>query len=130
MVRHSIEPWRLALQTALHHTTTVGLQVLAQALRTADTRLIRGVTAATDQDDDGRLVGACLLAYPGWVGDGLETHDEVDQYWQALRERVAIDLEDLQPFRALVTRWDTGPEGFAAEALAEVEAELARRPGT
>src|SRR5262245_20589735 len=55
---------------------TAGLQALAQALRENDPELLQEQT--TSGDYLGSPEGACMIAYPFWKSDGIETVVELN----------------------------------------------------
>ncbi len=68
------------------------LHALAVALQTDDCRLIQGATTSPPPLPvvlDYPLVGACALTLGGWLGEGLSTVGEAEEYFARLC--VAID---------------------------------------
>ncbi len=60
------------------------LEAVAEALRTDDKRLVQGATTCPPPLMCVRgwpCEGACITGFAGWIGDGLETVGEVEEYF-------------------------------------------------
>lgn len=73
--------WREGFAPVL---STAGLKALRNALAKDDSRLTQGSTTTPPPLQcvlDWPCEGACVVSYPGWQGEGLETVGEVEQYF-------------------------------------------------
>jgi hypothetical protein len=71
---------------------------------------------------------ACLIGYCGWVGDGLRTVGEVDDYFGRMCFAIDQAMNEQAGCRWLLEWFDSTPRSeMRAELLPEVERSLARR---
>jgi class 3 adenylate cyclase len=127
------QDWRCVLRVGvLPFADVEGLASLAEALRAGDPRLVRQATVEPLYVYREMAVARCCpLAWLHWRGRPGVTVGEVDAGWQALLTRCGEATGSVMAVSAFMDLWDAwGPDDVplpAAELLAEVEAELARR---
>src|SRR5437868_10201390 len=111
--------------------STGGLEALRQALASDDARLLQGATTTPPPlqcVQDWPVEAACALGYCGWIGDGLETVAEVEEFFA----RMCFEI-DQQMGEPAACRWflnwfdDTPREEMRRELLVEVQRTLAER---
>lgn len=128
--------WREVLAPQL---STKGLTALQDALTKDDSRLVQENTVTLDAH--GRPNHACAIGYAGWIGDGLETTVEIEDYFE--RMSAARDMPGGDGLPALsrmevgemwchkdnfLSFFDENPrKEVFAKLLPEVSRELARR---
>lgn len=132
-------PWQSAWRQLAPQLPTVGLEALAEALRTDTSELCQGTT----HEGEGHVslseaaivpdawedywaqapVACCALAYTGWKAGKATTLREVQDYFDRLKARPAS-------LRAFTSWFDyTDMDVVRPALLAEVERELGRRLG-
>ncbi len=128
-----LAPWQHAWRAAAPHISTAGLVALERALVTDDGRLMTGGTTrplpiACVQDWP--VEAACPLAFGGWIGDGLVTVGEVEEYFARLCYEIDQTLGERGGVSWLLNRIDETPrDTMRTELLVEVRASLAARRG-
>lgn len=126
------EPWQTVFREGLAPLLSpAALVALREALECDDGRLMQWVTVSppplTMHEHD-ECDGACLIGFCGWIGEGLETVGEVEEYFA--RTCCAVDgrIGEYAGVRKLLNAWDETPrEEIFREVLAEVRLEIARR---
>lgn len=115
--------WRYGAAPLL---SDAGLTALATAIESDDPRLLQGATAAPPPlpcVQDWPVEAACLIGLCGWLGDGLKTVAEVEQYFT----KMCFDIDHLigEPagIRWLLNWFDETPR---AEMLRELGGEVWR----
>lgn len=127
-----MESWRLVWRDGFVPViSTAGLEVLRDALRGDDPRLIQGGTTTPPPlmcVQDWPVEAACALGYCGWQGESLNTVGEVEEYFARLCFEADQRLGEPAACRWFLNAWDNTPrvEMFAL-LLAEVEYELGKR---
>src|SRR5262245_41691430 len=120
--------WRDGVEPLL---TTEGLSALAQALRSDDGRLVQGATTTPPPlmcVQDWPCEAACALGYCGWVGDGLETVGEVEEFFARMCFEIDQRLGEPAACRWFLNWYDETPRDDMRELLlAEVHRSLAQR---
>ena len=127
-----MESWRKVWRDGLAPLiSTAGLEALATALCNDDARLLQGATTTPPPlqcVQDWPVEGACALGYCGWVGDGLETVAEVEEYFARLCFEVDQRLGEPAACRWFLNWFDETPrEEMRRLLLAEVNRSLAQR---
>lgn len=121
--------WREGVAPLL---STCGLEALREALLRDDPELMQGATCEPHPDLAERgspVQRGCLLAYPCWKADGLETVAELDEYFNRLCFETDQRLGEPGAVRWLIRPFDSqwSREEMIANLLPEVERELRRR---
>ena len=120
--------WREGLEPLL---TTEALQALRAALLQDDPRLIQGATTSPPPlqcVQDWPVEAACALGYCGWVGDGLETVGEVEEFFARLCFETDCRLGEPAACRWFLNWFDETPrEVMRRELLAEEQRALMHR---
>jgi len=120
--------WREGLEPLL---TTEALQALRAALLQDDPRLIQGATTSPPPlqcVQDWPVEAACALGYCGWVGDGLETVGEVEEFFARLCFETDCRLGEPAACRWFLNWFDETPRPvMRRELLAEVQRVLMNR---
>ncbi|MGL4553125.1 MAG: hypothetical protein ACRC33_18320 [Gemmataceae bacterium] len=120
--------WRDGVEPLL---TTDGLSALAHALRGDDGRLVQGATTTPPPlmcVQDWPCEAACALGYCGWVGDGLETVGEVEEFFARMCFEIDTRLGEPAACRWFLNWYDETPrDEMRRELLAEVARALAAR---
>lgn len=111
-----------------------GLLALHRGLVENDKSLIHGATTSPPPlacTEGWKVEGACLLAYCGWKGDGLETVGEVEEYFARMAYEIDCKLGEPAGVRFILNPWDSADGENPAEVrkilLEEVEREINRR---
>lgn len=127
-----MESWRLVWRDGFAPVIgTEGLSALAEALRTDDERLTQGSTTTPPPllcVQDWPVEAACCLGLCGWLGDGLASVGQVEEYFA----RVCFEA-DQRLGEPAACRWflnwfdDTPRDQMRRELLEEVERELRNR---
>lgn len=126
-----MEQWRTVWRTLAPMLSLPALRALREAVATDDERLIQGGTTSPPPLQcviDWPCEAACLIAYGGWVGDGLATVGEVEERFARLC--FAIDQAAGEPAacRYLLNAYDDWPRSLMlAELLPEIDLALADR---
>src|SRR5688500_11075120 len=113
--------WRLGFAPALSRK---GLEALRDALAADDPRLTQGSTTTPPPlmcVQDWPVEAACALGYCGWVGDGLETVGEVEEFFARMCFEVDQRLGEPAACRWFLNWYDETPrDEMRRELLAEV----------
>jgi len=111
--------------------STRGLEQLRDALRSDDLRLVQGATTTPPPllcVQDWPVEGSCALGFCGWLGDGLETVGEVEEYFAKCCFEADERLGEPAACRLFLNWFDDEPRAqMRKELLAEVELALAAR---
>ena len=129
-----MEAWRKVWRDGLCPLLSdEALAALETALRSDDRRLIQGATTQPPPllcVQDWPCEAGCLVGYCGWVGEGLETVGEVEEFFARMCFEMDTRLGEPAGCRWLLNWWDETPRAEAVAALLpEVELELRRRRG-
>jgi hypothetical protein len=120
--------WREGLEPLL---TTEALQALRAALQNDDPRLVQGATTSPPPlmcVQDWPVEAACALGYCGWVGDGLETVGEVEEFFARMCFETDSRLGEPAACRWFLNWFDETPRDvMRRELLVEVHRALASR---
>jgi hypothetical protein len=120
--------WREGLEPLL---TTEALVALQQALQQDDPRLVQGATTSPPPlmcVQDWPVEAACALGYCGWVGDGLETVGEVEEFFARLCFETDCRLGEPAACRWFLNWFDETPrDEMRRELLNEVRRALVQR---
>jgi len=119
--------WREGIALSL---STPGICALRQALVTNDPRLVQGYTAWPVANAEGSAppAAACPLGLAGWLGDGLETTDEIEEAFARTCLEADTRLGEPAVCRFFIGWVDEAPlETIRAELLPEIDRELTRR---
>lgn len=120
--------WRKGVTPLL---STESLEALAKALEGDDQRLMQGATTTPPPllcVADWPVESACALGYCGWVGDGLETVGEVEEYFARMCFEIDQRLGEAAGCRWFLNWFDETPrDQMRAELLPEVLRALAAR---
>ena len=107
------------------------LKVLARALREDDYRLIQCATTSPPPlwaVSGWPVEAACPIGYMGWIGDGLKTVAEVEDFFVRVCFEIDLALGEPAACRFFLVPWDETPRAQARQELLElVEAEQQRR---
>ncbi len=120
--------WRQGVAPLL---STESLEALRQALVNDDPRLLQGATTTPPPlqcVQDWPVEAACALSYCGWIGDGLETVGEVEEFFARMCFEIDEQMGEPAACRWWLNFWDETPrpEMFAL-MLPEVELALIER---
>lgn len=120
--------WRDGVEPLL---STEGLEALRQALVADDPRLLQGATttpAPLACVQDWPVEAACALGFCGWIGDGLETVAEVEEFFARMCFEIDERLDEPAGCRWFLNWFDETPrDEMRALLLDEVKRALARR---
>jgi len=129
-----MESWRKTWREGLAPQLSVpALTALRRALLTDDARLLQGATTSPPPlqcVQDWQVEAACALGYCGWLGSGLATVAEVEEFFA----RMCFEADQLLGEPA-ACRWflnwydDTPRDEMRRQLLAEVNRALAQRCG-
>ncbi len=127
-----IESWRKVWRDgAAPLLSTPGLQALRKALVDDDERLLQGVTTQPPPLQcvkDWPVEAACLLGYCGWIGDGLITVAEVEEFFAAMCFEIDKRIGEPGDCRALLNAFDDWPrDTMRKNLLEEVQLALGQR---
>lgn len=128
-----MENWRLCWRRGVAPLLTrPQLEALRQALASNDTRLVQEsstVPLPIRGRQDWPVEAACPLALCGWLGDGLETVAEVEEYFAQMCFKIDRLLDAPAGCRWFLNFWDDTPRAEAiALLLPEVDLALAAWP--
>jgi hypothetical protein len=128
----NLTSWQHAFRVGFAPLLSVeALTALADALAKDSPKLIQGATCTPPPlvcVGGWPVEAACLIGYAGWRGEGLETVDEVSEYFGRLCKAADDLLGEPAGCRWVLNAWDENPRHEAVPAfLAEVNRELARR---
>ena len=111
--------------------STSGLMTLREALRNDDLRLVQGATTSPPPlmcVQDWPVEASCALGYCGWLGDGLNTVGEVEEFFAKCCFEADERLGEPAACRWFLNWFDdTARDEMRRELLAEVELALAER---
>lgn len=111
--------------------STPGLAALKAALVDDDKRLLQGATTSPPPlacVQDFPMEAACAVTLTGWLGDGLATVGEGEEYFARMCYECDQAVGEPAGCRWFLNWWDETPRPQARRLLLEeVEAELARR---
>jgi hypothetical protein len=133
MIREETLPsWKHTWRNGIApNISTAGLVALSQALEADDPRLIQGVTTSPPPlmcVQDWPVEAADAVSYPGWIGDGLETVGQVEEYFARICFECDNRLGEPAACRWFLNWWDDTPRNIARrELLSEVEREIGLR---
>lgn len=120
--------WRKAIAPKLPNEA---LEALANALATDDQTLLQGVTTTPPPlqcVQDWECEGACAIGYCGWIGEGLTTVGEVEEYFARMCFEIDQTLGEPAACRWFLNWFDEAPrEEVFSELLKEVELEIQNR---
>lgn len=120
--------WRDGVEPLL---TTDGLKALRQALKNDDARLVQGATTTPPPlmcVQDWPVEAACALGLCGWLGDGLETVGEVEEFFARMCFEVDQRLGEPAACRWFLNWYDETPrDEMRRELQAEVQRALVAR---
>ncbi len=127
-----MESWRKVWREGLVPLLSTGsLEALRRALAGDDPRLIQGATTTPPPlqcVQDWPVEAACALGYCGWVGDGLETVAEVEEYFARMCFEIDQRLGEPAGCRWFLNWFDETPrDEMRRLLLGEVHRALARR---
>lgn len=107
------------------------LHVLRAALAGDDPRLVQGTTTSPPPlmcVQDWPVEAACAIGFCGWVGDGLKTVAEVEEFFARMCFEIDRRVGEPAGCRWFLNWYDETPrEEMRAELLREVRIELGRR---
>lgn len=107
------------------------LRALLAACEADDPRLIQGQTtfpAPVIYAGDCRVAAACALGYCGWMGDGLETVGEAEEFFARMCFEIDQRLGEPAACRWFLNWYDETPRDVMRQELAsEIRRELMRR---
>jgi hypothetical protein len=130
-----MESWQKVWQDGVEPLLSIqGLEALHRGLLTDDARLLQGATTTPPPlacVQDWPVEGACALGYCGWVGDGLETVGEVEEFFARMCFEIDQRLGEPAGCRWFLNWFDETPRDEMREKLlAEVERSLRLRRQT
>lgn len=131
-VNATLPAWQLAWRNGFAPLlSATALTALAKALRLNDPALIQGATTEPPPLDCARALpvqGACALSYCGWQGEGLETVDQVEEFFVRSCYEADQRLGESAACRYFLNWFDETPRAdMRRQLLAEIDDELARR---
>src|SRR5271165_2163640 len=127
-----MESWRMVWREGLAPLiSTHALELLHTALASDDSRLLQGATTTPPPlqcVQDWPVEAACALGFCGWQGEGLETVEEVEEYFARLCFEVDQRLGEPAACRWFLNWFDETPrDEMRSLLLPEVHRTLARR---
>lgn len=127
-----MEAWRRCWREGVAPLLSdAGLEALRKALAEDDPRLMQGATMSPPPlrcVQGWPVECACLMAYPGWQGDGLTTVGEVEKFFQQRCYEADVVLEEPGGIGWLLNWYDDTPrDEMRAALMPEVEREQSRR---
>lgn len=128
------ESWRVVWRTGLAPLLSErSLDALRLALETDDPRLIQGKTTEPpplQSVRDWPVEAACAVGLCGWLGEGLETVGEVEEFFAQVCFAIDRSIGEPGGCRWFLNAWDEMPRDEARrELLAEVILAQAGRKG-
>jgi hypothetical protein len=125
-----MESWRKVWRDGFAPGVSVpGLEAIRRALAEDDPRLLQGATTTPPpmmSVQDWPVEAADLIGLAGWLGDGLGTVGEVEEYFAKACYDADVRLQEPAACRYFLDFWDDTPRHVARrELLAEVELALA-----
>ncbi len=122
------EAWRRGFAPQI---SVCGLEALKRALESDDSRLVQGATTVPAPlmcVQDWPVEAACALSYCGWMGEGLETVGEVEEFFSSLCFEADQTLGEAAACRWFLNAFDDWPRSeMIKNLLPEVQRELDRR---
>lgn len=127
-----MESWRLVWREGFVPViSTAGLEALRDALYTDDPRLTQGSTTTPPPlmcVQDWPVEAACALGFCGWLGEGLKTVGEVEEFFARLCFEADQRLGAPAACRWFLNWFDDTPRGeMLRELFRECELALADR---
>ncbi len=127
-----MESWRLTWRKGIApQLSTNGLKALQAALESDDPRLLQGATTTPPPlqcVQDWPVEAACALGYCGWIGEGLESVAEVEEYFAKLCFAIDQTLGEPAACRWFINWTDDTPrDEMRAQLLVEVRRTLTER---
>lgn len=127
-----MESWRIVWRAGLCPMLTLaGLRALRTALQEDDPRLVQGATTTPPPlscVQDWPVEAACALGVSAWLGDGLETVGQVEEFFAKCCFEADQRLGEPAACRWFLNWFDDTPrEEMRRELLAEVELAIAER---
>jgi hypothetical protein len=127
-----MEAWRKSWRDGIAPSiSTAGLEALAVGLAGNDRRLIQGQTTEPPPlqcVQDWPLDGADAIGYAAWIGDGLATVGEVEEFFARTCYEADVRLQEPAGCRWWLNAWDETPrQDMFALALVEVMLALHQR---
>ena len=127
-----MESWRKVWRTAVVPLlSTESLFALKAALEKDDPRIIQGATTTPPPlqcVSEWDVEAACLLGFCGWIGDGLQTVGEVEEFFDRMCYEIDQTLREPAGCRHLLNWYDDTPRSqMIAGLLPEVVLALAER---
>ena len=112
------EVWRRGVAPQL---STAGLMALRLALETDDERLVQGVTTITSPlltcMAKCEPEGACVIGLAGWLGDGMATVSDVEEWFARVWLAVADAFGSCNACRRFLDWADEVPRGEMRQLL-------------
>ena len=126
------EAWRHVWRKGLAPTLTDdNLEALRKALAEDDARLVQGATTQPPPlmcVQDWPVEAACLIGVCGWLGDGLQTVAEVEEFFAKTCFKIDERMGEPAACRWLLNWYDDTPrDEMRRELLAEVNFEIGNR---
>ena len=127
-----MESWRKVWREGVEPLLSIeGLEALRWGLATDDGRLLQGATTTPPPlacVQDWPVEAACALGYCGWLGDGLETVGEVEEFFARMCFEIDQRLGEPAACRWFLNWFDETPrDEMREQLLAEVQRALAQR---
>lgn len=127
-----MESWRKVWRDGVEPlVSTEGLEALRRGLASDDARLLQGATTTPPPlmcVQDWPVEAACALGYCGWLGDGLETVAEVEEFFARMCFEIDQRIGEPAACRYFLNWWDETPrEDLRREMLFEVNRALSAR---
>lgn len=127
-----MESWRKVWRDGVEPLLSIdGLRALQTALMTDDSRLLQGATTTPPPlqcVQDWPVEAACPIAFCGWLGDGLTTVAQVEEFFA----RICFEI-DLRCGEPAACRWflnwadETPRDEMRAKLLDEVRLAIEQR---
>lgn len=125
-----MESWRkVFVDGYLPCMSTTALEALLKALVTDDPRLTQGSTTTPPPlmcVQDWPVEAACAIGLSGWLGDGLETIGQVEEYFARLCYEADQRLGEPAACRWFLNWFDDTPRDVMRAQLADVVREAYR----
>lgn len=127
-----MEIWRKVWREGfLPNISTAGLKAAIEGLMHDDQNLIQNATTSPPPLQctmDWPTEAACLIAYCGWKGEGLETVSEVEEYFAKLCFACDHGLREPAAYLWFLNWFDEAPrEEVRREMMKEIEFNLMER---
>jgi hypothetical protein len=124
-----VETWKGVWRKTAPLLSRQALVALRDALLSDDPRLLQGATTTPPPlqcVQDWPVEAACALGYCGWIGEGLETVRQVEEYFARKCNEIDIEIGEPAACRWLLNWFDETPRPeMRAQLLPEVELALA-----